>query len=47
MDSAKQAVLKLLKEGGDVLPKLMKLIEANTIPDPKGIIKEAALYGFE
>jgi hypothetical protein len=47
MDSAKDVVLRILKEGNDVLPKLVALIEKGSVPDPKGIIKNAALYALE
>ena len=47
MDAAREIVIRTLKEGGEVLPKLMKFIHDGTVPDPKGIIKDAALYAFE
>lgn len=40
-------VIRALKEGGEVLPKLMKLIADESVPDPKGVIKDAVLYTLE
>jgi len=47
IDKARDLVVKTLKEGGDSLSKFMNFIREQTVPDPKGIIKDAALYCLE